>query len=189
MFGYVIPKVIKGIDVRSMSSDGNPGTANAFFYGGAVCGIAVLLCDVLKGLLPVHWALKCLGPEKLGMGVALVMAAPVAGHAFPLFGGRKKGGKGIAVSFGVLLGMYPMLTGLWLLVFWYLFFSLVLVLEPHGYRTIVTYLCWLVSGLVFHLQPAVLAGNLLISWVVMNKHAAEWKNKEERQIRLGLRRS
>ena len=43
MFGYVIPKVIKGIDVRSMSSDGNPGTANAFFYRGAVwnCGTAL----------------------------------------------------------------------------------------------------------------------------------------------------
>lgn len=95
MFGYVIPKVIKGIDVRSMSSDGNPGTANAFFYGGAVCGIAVLLCDVLKGLLPVHWALKCLGPEKLGMGVALVMAAPVAGHAFPLLGDGRKAGRAL----------------------------------------------------------------------------------------------
>ena len=47
MFGYVIPKVIKGIDVRSMSSDGNPGTANAFFYGGAVCGIAVLLLSLI----------------------------------------------------------------------------------------------------------------------------------------------
>lgn len=189
MFGYVIPKLVRGIDVRSLSSDGNPGTANAFFYGGAVCGIAVLLCDILKGLLPVHWALNSLEPGNPGMGFALVMAAPVAGHAFPLLGGRKKGGKGIAVSFGVLLGLYPMLSGLWLLVFWYLFFSVVFVLEPHGYRTIVTYLCWLVSGLVFRLQPSVLLGNLLIAWIVMKKHAADWKNKEARQIRFGLRRS
>lgn len=31
MFGYLIPRIFKGIDVRSLSSDGNPGTANAFF--------------------------------------------------------------------------------------------------------------------------------------------------------------
>ena len=45
MFGYVIPKVFCGIDVRSLSSDGNPGTANAFFYGGAACGIVVLFVN------------------------------------------------------------------------------------------------------------------------------------------------
>ena len=32
-----------------MSSDGNPGTANAFFYGGAVCGIAVTALRRFKG--------------------------------------------------------------------------------------------------------------------------------------------
>lgn len=33
-FGYLIPRLIKGVDVRALSSDGNPGTANAFLYGG-----------------------------------------------------------------------------------------------------------------------------------------------------------
>ena len=48
MFGYAVPKLIKGIDVRKESSDGNPGTANAFLCGGALCGILVLLGDILK---------------------------------------------------------------------------------------------------------------------------------------------
>ena len=69
MFGYAVPKLIKGIDVRKESSDGNPGTANAFLCGGALCGILVLLGDILKGLLPVWqeniweqslWALRLL---------------------------------------------------------------------------------------------------------------------------------
>ena len=38
-FGYLIPRLIKGVDVRALSSDGNPGTANAFLYGGVFCGI------------------------------------------------------------------------------------------------------------------------------------------------------
>ena len=61
MFGYLIPRIFKGIDVRSLSSDGNPGTANAFFYGGAACGSAVLVCDLLKGFLPVHLAYQAMG--------------------------------------------------------------------------------------------------------------------------------
>lgn len=99
MFGYVVPKVLRGIDVRSLSSDGNPGTANAFFYGGASCGLVVLLCDLLKGMVPVYLAAREIGTEH--MAFSLVMAAPVLGHAFPFLGGRRKGGKGIAVSFGV----------------------------------------------------------------------------------------
>ena len=42
-FGYLIPRLIKGVDVRALSSDGNPGTANAFLYGGVFSGILVLL--------------------------------------------------------------------------------------------------------------------------------------------------
>ena len=75
MFGYVVPKVLRGIDVRSLSSDGNPGTANAFFYGGASCGLVVLLCDLLKGMVPVYLAAREIGTEH--MAFSLVMAAPV----------------------------------------------------------------------------------------------------------------
>lgn len=136
MFGYVVPKMLRGIDVRSLSSDGNPGTANAFFYGGASCGLVVLLCDLLKGMVPVYLAAREIGTKH--MAFALVMVAPVLGHAFPFLGGRRKGGKGIAVSFGVLLGLYPMFTDLWLLIFWYLLFTLVIIIDPHSFRTAVT---------------------------------------------------
>ena len=78
MFGYLIPKVVGGIDVRSLSSDGNPGTANAFFYGGVFCGILVLLGDLLKGMFPVYLASRALGTESIGF--SLVMAAPVLGY-------------------------------------------------------------------------------------------------------------
>ena len=92
MFGYLIPRFLKGIDVRALSSDGNPGTANAFFYGGAFCGTLVLVFELLKGFLPVYFAGRTLGQK--GIGFALVMAAPVLGHAFPAGRGRKKEGRG-----------------------------------------------------------------------------------------------
>lgn len=187
MFGYVIPKVFCGIDVRSLSSDGNPGTANAFFYGGAVCGIVVLFCELLKGMVPVYLAAKEIGTQNLAF--ALVMAAPVLGHAFPFWGGRRRGGKGIAVSFGVLLGLYPMFTDLWLLIFWYLLFTLVIIIDPHSFRTVVTYLCWLLSGICFQLSLPVVVGNCLISCIVLEKHREELKKKNKKQIRFGFRRN
>lgn len=187
MFGYVVPKILRGIDVRSLSSDGNPGTANAFFYGGASCGLVVLLCDLLKGMVPVYLAAREIGTEHIFF--ALVMAAPVLGHTFPFWGGRKKGGKGIAVSFGVLLGLYPMFTDLWLLIFWYLLFTLVIIIDPHSFRTAVTYLCWLLSSICFKLNLAVTVGNCLISFLVLDKHREDLKKNKEKKIRFGFRRN
>ena len=100
-FGYLIPRLIKGVDVRALSSDGNPGTANAFLYGGVFCGILVLLADLGKGALPVFLAARHLDPEEKLF--ALVMAAPVVGHAYPLIDRYGKGGKAIAVSFGAFI--------------------------------------------------------------------------------------
>lgn len=187
MFGYAVPKLLKGIDVREESSDGNPGTANAFLCGGAVCGILVLLGDILKGIIPVYMAVKSVGTEFIGF--AFVMAAPVFGHAYPVIGGKRNGGKGIAVSFGVLLGLYPFLTNLWLLVFWYVLFSVLIRINPHSYRTLITYMCWILSTLICKVQPILCIGNVLISLVVLDKHSVELKNKKERQICFGIRRN
>ena len=74
MFGYWIPKIFCGLDVRELSKDGNPGTANAFTYAGPAWGMLVLICDILKGFLPVHLAAGELGTEQ--MGFALIMAYP-----------------------------------------------------------------------------------------------------------------
>lgn len=62
----------------------------------------------------------------------LVLAAPVIGHAFPLFHPRM-GGKAIAVSFGCLLGLYPDLRPVLTLAAFYLIFSLLLVIDPSSF--------------------------------------------------------
>ena len=187
MFGYWIPKIFCGLDVRELSKDGNPGTANAFTYAGPVWGMLVLICDVLKGFLPVHLAAGELGMEQ--MGFALIMAGPVIGHACPIQGGREKGGKGIAVTFGVLAGLYPFLDSLELLIFWYLLFSLVIIVNPHSLRTGVTYLCWLVSSILCKIHPSVAAGTFLISAVVLDKHKEELRHTEDRKISFIFRRN
>ena len=99
LYSYLLPKALKGIDITAESPDGNPGTANAFTCAGIPIGILVLCMELLKGYLPVHLALREVNPARWSF--ALILAAPVFGHACPFFQ-PQKGGKAIAVSFGVL---------------------------------------------------------------------------------------
>ena len=104
LYAQIFLRLFRGRDVRTVSEDENPGTANAFLGGGAVCGVLALAGDLCKGMLPVQWALQ--NCDMRCPWFALVLAAPVIGHAWPIFF-RFRGGKAIAVSFGVLLGIAP----------------------------------------------------------------------------------
>ncbi|MFQ6827712.1 MAG: glycerol-3-phosphate acyltransferase [Faecalimonas sp.] len=97
LYAKVFGKLFCQKDVTEDTIDGNPGTTNAFLNGGIWCGICTLLCDLLKGILPVYAYMH--GLPGADIWITFVLAAPVAGHIFPVFH-RFRGGKGIAVSFG-----------------------------------------------------------------------------------------
>ena len=78
MFSYLLPKLLTGKDVRVLSGDGNPGSANAIQKAGLPVGLLCLFCDVAKGILPVSLALGQLDPSRPLFG--LVLAAPVLGE-------------------------------------------------------------------------------------------------------------
>lgn len=173
MYAYVIPKVLKHIDIRALSDDGNPGTANAFLHAGIPIGMLVVLCELLKGAFPV-WA----AAHRLEISdplFSLVLLAPVLGHAFP-FLQSKKGGKAIAVSFGVLLGLFPMLAPALTLAALYILFSVVFVINPHFYRSVVAFLLFTVCCLFSKTLPgSVKTGCAFFSFTVILKHfAAYW---------------
>ena len=65
LFAYEIPKIWKHVDIREVSEDGNPGTFNAFVFGGVGCGILVLLAELLKGFLPVYFCSVRAGRDSL----------------------------------------------------------------------------------------------------------------------------
>ncbi len=177
MYGYLIPRYLKKVDVTSESGDGNPGTANAFLYAGIPVGILVLALELLKGFVPVHLAMERLPAADPRFG--LVMAAPVLGHAFPL-GRPRKGGKAIAVSFGVLLGIYPIVEPFWILVGCYLTFSLVVVISPHLYRSVVTFLMFFAGSLLMVELPGIVAGCGCLSGIVVWKHLASRQGERPR---------
>lgn len=165
------------------SPDENPGTSNAFVYGGFRCGLLTLVGDVTKGFLPVYCFLHSFVPETSVVPMALVMAAPVIGHAFPVFY-RFRGGKGIAVSFGCLLGLLPVWKPLAILALFFLFFSIILQITPHFYRTFVTYLCSAVTVALLVRIPGITVGFLLISGIVCLRLHISKETREAMKVRL-----
>ncbi len=138
LYARIFSRLFHQRDVTKDSSDGNPGTVNAFLYGGFWCGVLTLCGDVAKGAAPVYLYLHRSAIAGHEPALILVMAAPVLGHLFPLFFGFR-GGKGIAVSFGCLAGLFPVLAPLCVLASVFVFFSLVCKITPNYYRTLVTY--------------------------------------------------
>lgn len=167
LFGRLIPMIFRGVDVQTESEDGNPGTFNAFACGGAFCGILVLLADLGKGAIPVALCAKDLGINSWMF--ALVMAAPVFGHAHSLFQ-KGHGGKAIAVSFGVLIGLLPLWRPLAALIFWYLLFVMVIPSRSNTRKSVYTFLAFAVTVMLTVPIRTVLAGCVLMSGIVIHKH-------------------
>lgn len=168
LFCDLLLRTFRHTDVFRASEDGNPGTHNAFACGGFWCGVCTLLADLTKGFLPVFLCLRQI--EGLVPLFALTLLSPVLGHAFSLFH-HGRGGKAIAASFGVLLGLLPRRRlPLLLLAACYLFFSLAAVIRPHDLRSIATYLVFAVLCLALVPEAPVRAGCCLVSGVVVCKH-------------------
>ena len=95
----VAGKVV-GVSVRTAGT-GNPGAINASVLLGRRWGTAVAAVDMAKG-----WAAGALG-QRVGPTTAYAAAtAAVVGHVFPVWSGFQ-GGKGVATSYGAVLGVFP----------------------------------------------------------------------------------
>lgn len=116
------------------------------------------------------------------MALALVLAAPVVGHAFPLWH-HFKGGKGIATTFGVLMGLLPLWKPLILFALIFVFFSVIIQVQPHMYRTVVTYLVTLV-WLISRFPLGVWGGFSLISGTVLLRLHMSKEERERLAVKL-----
>lgn len=101
LFAQVFSKLFNK-NILQESKDGNPGTANAFMYGGFWCGVLTLFFELFKGAVPVYLYLRGVNIQSASTAaLASVIAAPVIGHIYPIFN-KFHGGKGIAVTFGLV---------------------------------------------------------------------------------------
>jgi len=115
-FGIIIAKA-HGKDLRSIGS-GNIGATNVSRALGRKWAYVCFGLDVLKGLVPMLAAMplaRSVSAQTQGENVAwlflwlAVGCAAIIGHIFPIYI-RFKGGKGVATSFGVALGLWPYYT-------------------------------------------------------------------------------
>jgi len=111
-FGLLVAK-LHGVDIRSKGS-GNIGATNVLRVIGKGWGVFTFVLDALKGFIPA-FVFPRLGSLDSEWGVLFGLAA-IIGHAFPVYL-RFKGGKGVATSAGMLLGVAPLAVGVGLL-FW-----------------------------------------------------------------------
>ena len=181
LFGRTLPRLFKKIDVTELSTDHNPGTANAMKYAGIPIGMMCLVADILKGIIPIMLSIQM---ELLtGSLFPLIMAAPVFGHAYSLYH-HGKGGKAIAVSFGVMIGLTPIHKELlFLLCALYLFCSLIVVINPHTRRTRITFFCFAVGAVILlflrQIPLQICGGAVLIAGIVMHKNSLRQELAEE----------
>ena len=158
--GLLLGKAL-GVDIRA-SGSGNIGATNVYRTLGRKVGIATLLCDCLKGLIPVL-AARWMGLPDIW--VAAVGFAAFFGHVYTIFL-RFKGGKGVATALGVFLGASPLAVlaaiGVFALVIWkWRYVSLASITAAAAMPLFVA----IIDG-----RPLITAMTLLIAAIVTWKH-------------------
>ena len=98
---YVVHKIKRGDDIRKYGS-GNVGGTNVTRTLGVSYGVTTIVADIIKGFIPIL-ALYFIYPQDFIL-LSIVSVAVILGHDFPVFI-NFRGGKGIAVSFGVIVGI------------------------------------------------------------------------------------
>ena len=104
LLGSISPAILlgraRGINIKKEGS-GNAGTTNVLRVMGGKAAIITLTVDILKGFLPALIFGMVFGNDVYGY---IACIAAFIGHVFPVYYGFK-GGKGVAVAFGGLLGV------------------------------------------------------------------------------------
>ncbi len=175
-FGLILTKMAGLGDIRNIGS-GNIGATNVLRTGNKLVAGLTVLCDGLKGTVPVVLMSLLYGPEA---GIAAGLAA-FLGHVFPIWL-RFKGGKGVATNIGVLFGLlWPL--GLAFLVVWIVMAGIFRFSSLAGLTaSLLTPLwAWLLgrSDLVV---PALLLGAMI--WITHRANIARLLKGEEPKIKL-----
>jgi len=172
---FIFGRLLKGIDIRKHGS-GNIGATNALRVLGTVPGISVLIIDILKGLLPVliigSFILKKTGVSQELALIPLAIAC-ICGHVWTVFL-NFNGGKGIATSLGVLIGLAFSVTGLnvvlvlvvllWLLVF--------LLSRMVSLASLIAAICLPATMALFGQSHVLILGGTLLAIFAIYRHKA-----------------
>ncbi|KRG10087.1 glycerol-3-phosphate 1-O-acyltransferase PlsY [Staphylococcus sp. NAM3COL9] len=145
--GYVIGKLFYKKDIRQFGS-GNTGATNSFRVLGKPAGFLVTFSDIFKGFivvfLPLWLPVSAEGPISSFFTNGLIVGAfAILGHVYPVYLGFK-GGKAVATSAGVILGMNPIL----LIILVAIFFIILKLTKYVSLSSIVASICCLIGAVL-----------------------------------------
>lgn len=115
--GLIVGKLLFNKDIRKFGS-GNLGATNTFRVLGKKAGTFVTIFDVAKGVLPAIFPIIFdLDIHGIWFGLAAII-----GHVYPIYL-KFRGGKAVATSAGVILGVNPLIFLIIAVIFFTLLFT------------------------------------------------------------------
>ncbi len=202
---YIFGWVIKGVDIRKFGS-GNTGATNALRLLGKGWGVVILALDILKGFLPViflgDFLVKELNltqasynPAGIFTGQAqnlfiIIGLSCICGHNWTIFL-KFKGGKGVATTLGVLLGLAVKITGLKVVLgltvlVWFTSFFIVRIISL---SSILAALSFPLFTILFRQSAIVILVGILLSIFIILRHKSNIKRLlEGKEKRISFRK-
>ncbi|HDJ5158110.1 TPA: glycerol-3-phosphate 1-O-acyltransferase PlsY [Staphylococcus aureus] len=166
--GFVIGKLFFKKDIRQFGS-GNTGATNSFRVLGRPAGFLVTFLDIFKGFITVFFPLwlpvHADGPISTFFTNGLIVGLfAILGHVYPVYL-KFQGGKAVATSAGVVLGVNPIL----LLILAIIFFIVLKIFKYVSLASIVAAICCVLGSLIIQ-DYILLVVSFLVSIILIIRH-------------------
>lgn len=166
--GFVIGKLFFKKDIRQFGS-GNTGATNSFRVLGRPAGFLVTFLDIFKGFITVFFPLwlpvHADGPISTFFTNGLIVGLfAILGHVYPVYL-KFQGGKAVATSAGVVLGVNPIL----LLILAIIFFIVLKFFKYVSLASIVAAICCVIGSLIIQ-DYILLVVSFLVSIILIIRH-------------------
>lgn len=166
--GFVIGKLFFKKDIRQFGS-GNTGATNSFRVLGRPAGFLVTFLDIFKGFITVFFPLwlpvHADGPISTFFTNGLIVGLfAILGHVYPVYL-KFQGGKAVATSAGVVLGVNPIL----LLILAITFFIVLKIFKYVSLASIVAAICCVIGSLIIQ-DYILLVVSFLVSIILIIRH-------------------
>lgn len=166
--GLIIGKLFFKKDIRQYGS-GNTGATNSFRVLGRPAGFIVTFLDIFKGFITVFFPLWFPVHEDGVISTfftngLIVGLFAILGHVYPIYL-KFNGGKAVATSAGVVLGVNPIL----LLILAIIFFSVLKIFKYVSLSSIIAAISCVIGSIIIH-DYILLAVSGIVSIILIIRH-------------------
>ncbi|WP_142556351.1 glycerol-3-phosphate 1-O-acyltransferase PlsY [Staphylococcus epidermidis] len=166
--GLIIGKLFFKKDIRQYGS-GNTGATNSFRVLGRPAGFIVTFLDIFKGFItvffPIWFPVHADGVISTFFTNGLIVGLfAILGHVYPIYL-KFNGGKAVATSAGVVLGVNPIL----LLILAIIFFSVLKIFKYVSLSSIIAAISCVIGSIIIH-DYILLAVSGIVSIILIIRH-------------------